>query len=83
MRGLFLEPIDPIIQDELRRRRAILKGTADPGSTGLRVSSPVEPMEDFEWSYYFGKTPWIKIMSNALVKKDDDTYDDDKNIFLK
>ena len=65
MRGLFLEPIDPVIQSELIRRRKIL-------AANLRSSTNA----DYSHTYYFGKTPWIKITSNALILQEDGSYDD-------
>ena len=68
MRGLFLEPIDTVIQEELRRRRKIL-------SADSRISAANEGA-NFEWTDFFGKTPWIKIVSNAMIKQSDGSYDD-------
>ena len=68
MRGLFLEPIDNVIQQELVRRRKILSAANRSKSATTGTS--------FEWEEYFGKTPWIKIVSNAMIKKADGSYDD-------
>ena len=51
MRGLFLEPIDTVIQEELRRRRKIL-------SADSRISAANEGA-NFEWTDFFGKTKFL------------------------